>query len=326
MISQQEATDFLNNVLELPSDWPETLKADKLGFLKLFMRHHMTRVPFQNITMSVPPKDGSPRKNPDIAYIISNGLSGIGGSCIALNYFAKILFTALGLDAFVIQGSYGMAHVKGTHCMVVVKLSNDELYMVEVGGAYPILEPIALHKIPYKMMTAGGYWFEFREISKGRFGRYNIGGGLYGGDYVGKSESLQNDWYMVPKEFEDFDYPMQESYINPLSMMISGPLLLRYFFPGEFISEDADLNSNGKPTTEADMNSDFVVILNKRLIIGNCKERRIVRNFNTYLEMVPVIKKYFPKLQLSDIEEATQVYTVVEPMWEKSPPPRINLG
>jgi hypothetical protein len=326
MISEKEAIDFLNNVLELPSHWPETLEQDKLGFLKLFMKHQVTRVPFQNITMSLLPKNGCVRKNRDIPGIISNGLSGNGGCCIEMNYFTKILFTTLGLDAFVIQGSYVGAHIKGTHCILVVRLSHDELYMVEMGGAYPLIEPIPLHKLPLKTLTAGGYWYEFREISNGRFGRFSIGGGLYGGDYVGKLESLQNDWDMVPRRFEEFDYAMFESYANPVSMMITGPLLLRYFFPGEIVNEDLiDLNSNGKPRIEADTNSDFVFVFGKRLIIGNATARKIIKNFQTYQEMAPVIKKYFPKLKLAEIEEACQVYTEAEVRLAKSPAPKLNL-
>lgn len=127
--------------------------------------------------------DPEKRRRPTEEELIKQGLSGIGGCCLNLNFFTKILLQALGLDAFAIQGTHFMAPVDGTHCMCVVRLNNNEMYMVEVGAGYPFLDVVPMHKLPFRF-TAGGYINEFREISDGKIGRFQIGGGLYGGAYV----------------------------------------------------------------------------------------------------------------------------------------------
>lgn len=84
---------------------------------------------FQNVTLAaVEPKE---RVAPTEEDIITQGLSGIGGCCINLNFFVKILFQALGLEAYAIKGTHNFAPVEGTHCMVVVKLKDGNVYMVE---------------------------------------------------------------------------------------------------------------------------------------------------------------------------------------------------
>ena len=47
MVSYQEAKTFLENVLEFPKNWEDTLKNNKMEFLKMYMDHHQRRVPFQ---------------------------------------------------------------------------------------------------------------------------------------------------------------------------------------------------------------------------------------------------------------------------------------
>lgn len=127
--------------------------------------------------------DPDKRRRPTEEEIIHQGLSGIGGCCLNLNFFTKILMQALGLDAFAIQGTHFMAPVPGTHCMCIVRLNRNEMYMVEVGAGYPFLDVIPMHDLPFRF-TAGGYGNEFREMPDGKIGRFQIGGGLYGGPYV----------------------------------------------------------------------------------------------------------------------------------------------
>lgn len=124
------------------------------------------------------------RKNPKEDELIKEGLSGIGGCCINLNYFAKVLFEALGMVAYAIQGTHNHAPVPGTHCMVVVKVDNGDLYLVEVGGSFPILEPVPMQNLPFRILTAGGFPYEFRLTPEGLVGRYHLGGGLLQGKYV----------------------------------------------------------------------------------------------------------------------------------------------
>ncbi len=131
--------------------------------------------------------DPEERHRPTIEELIRQGLSGIGGCCLNLNFFTTILMQALGLDAFAIQGTHFMAPIAGTHCMCVVQLNDiDGMYMVEVGAGYPFVDVIPMQKLPFRF-TAGGYVNEFRRMVDGKIGRFQIGGGLYGGDYVSEN-------------------------------------------------------------------------------------------------------------------------------------------
>lgn len=53
MISYEDATAFLENILEFPKTWKKTFEDDKVGFLRLYMKHHVTRIPFQVILFCV---------------------------------------------------------------------------------------------------------------------------------------------------------------------------------------------------------------------------------------------------------------------------------
>jgi len=141
--------------------------------------------------------DFDSRKQPTVDDIIEKGLTGNGGCCIQLNFFTMLVLKALGLEAFAIQGTHFGAPVEGTHCMVVVKLSCDEIYLVEVGGAFPILEPINMCKLPVRIMAAGGFPYEFRHVSPGIIGRYHIGGGLLSGAFVNQLDSFSNFKFII---------------------------------------------------------------------------------------------------------------------------------
>lgn len=121
--------------------------------------------------------------------IANVGLSGKGGCCLHLNYFTKILFQAIGLDTYVVRGDHYCAPIAGTHCIVMVKLHERKFagtYMIEVGGAYPMLEPVPMDKerLPFKTLQAGGFPYEFREMDNGWIGKYHIGGGVVSGEFV----------------------------------------------------------------------------------------------------------------------------------------------
>jgi hypothetical protein len=68
--------------------------------------------------------------------------------------------------------------------MVIVRVDDENMYLVEVGGAFPILDPVPMQNLPFKILCAGGFPYEFRQLSDGWIGRYHIGGGLLGGKYV----------------------------------------------------------------------------------------------------------------------------------------------
>lgn len=127
--------------------------------------------------------DPEKRRRPTEKELIDQGLRGIGGCCLNLNFFTKIVLQSIGLDAFAIQGTHFMAAVDGTHCMCIVRLNENEMYMIDVGAAYPFLDVIPMQNLPFRF-TAGGYVSEFRQMEDGKIGRFQIGGGLYGGAYV----------------------------------------------------------------------------------------------------------------------------------------------
>lgn len=122
--------------------------------------------------------------------LINVGLAGRGGCCIHLNYFSKLVLQALGLESFVVRGDHYTAVTAGTHCILFVKLHSppDQVgtYMVEVGGAYPMLEPVSMdkEKLPIKMLQAAGFPYEFREFAPGWIGKFHLKGGILGGAYV----------------------------------------------------------------------------------------------------------------------------------------------
>lgn len=130
--------------------------------------------------------DPSSRRPPTEEEVISAGLSGKGGCCINFNYFAGLVLSAVGLDSFLIQSTHANAPVAGTHCMLGVRLgpSGGSIYVVELGGAFPILEPVPMSGLPFRITSAAGWPYEFREVEPGLVARFQLDGGLLTGKYV----------------------------------------------------------------------------------------------------------------------------------------------
>jgi len=319
MISYHQAKTFLDDVLELPAGWEGTQQNDPLEFLRLFLEHHARHIPFQNVTMAAVKKEK--RAAPTEEDIITQGLSGIGGCCINLNFFTKILFKALGLDSHAIKGTHNFAPVEGTHCMVVVKLGDGNVYMVEAGGAFPILDPVPMQNLPFRILSAGGFPYEFRQISDDLVARFHIGGGLLGGQYVDdKTEMKRTSWDMISREFSEFDHPMFETFTNPVnSALLRGPMMCRYFFPEEVdkMLQEELAPKNGTTathdfpalTTKSDV---FVFAFKRRLIIGDALARRLVKEYENYKEMAPDLIKYFPMLDPAEVDKACEAWSEFE--------------
>lgn len=127
---------------------------------------------------------------PSYESIITNGLTGRGGSSIQINYFAKLVLQAIGLDAFVVRGDSYPEPIPGSNCILMVNLrintKDGGVYLVEVGGAYPILEPVPMNpkRLPYRTTQAVGFPYEFREIAPGWVGKFHLEGGIMGGKFV----------------------------------------------------------------------------------------------------------------------------------------------
>ena len=129
---------------------------------------------------SCPPEN---RRVPTIEEMVKlTGLAARGGLCFQLNYFFKLLLNSLGYTAFTIAGTVGVN--KGDHIMTIVKFSEHEMYLIDVGCGNPTKDIVPLHKLPFTAKAAGSYFYEFRQIGDGQYARYQVGGGLLFGDYV----------------------------------------------------------------------------------------------------------------------------------------------
>lgn len=134
--------------------------------------------------------DEEKRWIPSETDLVNVGLAGRGGCCIHLNYFSKLVLQEIGLESFVGRGDLYSAMTAGTHCLLFVKLYSPAeqtgTYMVEVGDAYPLLEPICMdkEKLPYRTLQAAGFPYEYREFAPGWIGKFHLKGGLLGGAYV----------------------------------------------------------------------------------------------------------------------------------------------
>ncbi|CAL8109671.1 unnamed protein product [Orchesella dallaii] len=250
MLSYEQAVNFLERDLGMPHTWRELLYNNPLEFLTLYMKRHAIRIPFQNIQMAA--VDPDQRWFPSESDIVSNGLAAKGGCCIHLNYFTKLVFQSIGLNSFVVRGDHYQAPIAGTHCLVMVSLEGPKahgVYMVEVGGAYPILEPIPMQRLPYRTLQAGGFPYEFREIAPGWIGKFHLGGGLMGGKFTDKGEVLRTSWDLKPRGFWEFDYPMLETFTKPCySALLKNPMMYRFFTNKEFRKLFPELpeNTNGE--------------------------------------------------------------------------------
>ncbi|ODN01570.1 putative acetyltransferase YvcN [Orchesella cincta] len=250
MLSYEQAVYFLESVLGMPHTWRELLYNKPLEFLTLYMKRHAVRLPFQNIEMAA--VDPDQRWFPSESDVVSIGLAGKGGCCIHLNYFTKLVFQSIGLNSFAVRGDHYQAPVAGTHCLVMVSLEGPNahgIYMVEVGGAYPILEPIPMQRLPYRTLQAGGFPYEFRLIAPGWIGKFHLGGGLMGGKFADKGEVLRTSWDLKPRSFWEFDYPMLETFTKPCySALLKNPMMYRFFTNKEFRKLFPELpeNMNGE--------------------------------------------------------------------------------
>ena len=161
---------------------------------------YMTFYLFQkNIELvSVSPEN---RHVPTIQEIVhESGFSGTGGLCFQLNYFFKLLLQFLGYAVFAIAGTIGVTI--GSHIMLVVKMSEDEMYLIDVGCGNPTSQLVPLHLLPFRTIAAGSYYYEIRKISEGQYARYQVGGGLFFGDYVSfiKNVKKTNAFYAINKK------------------------------------------------------------------------------------------------------------------------------
>ncbi len=103
--------------------------------LTALIRRLLARVPFQNLCMLA-----GPRRAPTRAEIRDDMLSGRGGPCGHMNPFFAALLHELGYRVALVAGTMQQPDC---HIAMLVTLGGERLW-VDVGNAFPYLEPIAL--------------------------------------------------------------------------------------------------------------------------------------------------------------------------------------
>lgn len=102
----------------------------------------------------------------------------------------------------------------------------------------------------------------------------------------------------------------------PNSGLLKTNYFCRYFFPGEYEDLYPEFNNHShrtlSPPKKSDTPVDYIFIFKRRIVIGDIVSRKNVRQFDTYLEMVPEIEKCFPKLKLEDIQKAMDLFSTIE--------------
>jgi len=298
MLSSVQVSQFLQNTIGF-KDWETVLFLDKLEFLNKFLRHFIKNIYFQNVTMtSIAAED---RRAPsDISEIIERGLSGKGGVCIDLNYFANLILTSLGFNCICVQGTYTTSSIIGNHCATIVELSSEEKYLVDVGNILPGLKLIPMHNLPFSFV-GGGLIHEWRHCDDGVYRRYQIGGKLFtvnNDDKPNKTEETRVEIYPETKTLDDFKDPMNDVFTNmDRSFLLNTPFLFRYL-------DDLD-----------DENSTFVYIWGTKLLTGDKNSRKVTK-FANLKELGNVIEKYFPKLDKLELQNSMKHF---EDVYRSSP-------
>ncbi|XP_022099497.1 uncharacterized protein LOC110984021 [Acanthaster planci] len=140
-LSQSEATDFLEGVLQLTAPL-ENLAKDRVGFLRKVITAFLGSIPFQSLTTIATPKPE--RRALTFPEIKASMMARVGGLCFEMNYFMKALLEALGFEVYHVGAS--ISGRPNNHLVTVVKslVLPGDLHLVEVGCGYPTFEPISL--------------------------------------------------------------------------------------------------------------------------------------------------------------------------------------
>jgi len=87
-----------------------------------------------------------------------------GGVCIHQNQFLNTGPPSLGFPTpFTTAGKCmgSDSESEGNHCMCILKISDEEIYALDVGCGQPVDEPIPLHKLPFQGVYAS-FHYEYR--------------------------------------------------------------------------------------------------------------------------------------------------------------------
>jgi len=117
------------------------------------------------------------------------GLSGVGGVCINHNVFVTYLLRHVGFNAEMISSKFADSD-HDTHTLCLIRLSDEEIYLIDIGCALPFEEPIPLHKLPYSNVSAG-FRYEYRYCKEmNEYSRWQLDGTFFKGKFVKKNWSF----------------------------------------------------------------------------------------------------------------------------------------
>lgn len=87
--------------------------------------------------------------------------------------------------------------------------------------------------------------------------------------------------------------------------------------------EDSDEEDEYEVVTEEEIESDedddledpknFIFIFKRKVIVGDAKSRKVIKNYNSNEEMAVEIKKYFPRIPTKVVDKAIQTFNLYEP-------------
>lgn len=252
----------------------------------------------QNVLMAaVPPEQ---RAGPTIEQLIENGFSGRGGCCYQLNYFLHLILVALEFDTIVISGTF-IPGIQDCHLMTIVRLDENEEYLLDVACGNPLDVPIPLHQLPYKRTILDDkeidISYEYRPLTtpiefanvEDDHGRFQVGGSLFLGEYKHEpKERVRFTFSKIPRTFDYFQYPMHDIFTVP-NEFLRHPFLFRYL-KHEFTEPE---------------DTEWVLIYGLYTMIGG-KNGRKVTTYKTYEAIEEVIWKYFPGLDKEQVKKSME--------------------
>jgi arylamine N-acetyltransferase len=123
-----------------------------LDGLRLIVRRHLCRVPFENISkLLLFGLEGAGRPVTADEFLDGIEYHDLGGTCYSNNPFLAELLRGLGYDVDLLGADMSTPNV---HTVIRVRIGPAE-YHVDTGYAAPFYEPIALDDLPYEIIRGG---------------------------------------------------------------------------------------------------------------------------------------------------------------------------
>jgi len=290
---------FLKQVLGMRGDVKALFLKDQLALLKDIVKAYLIRIPFQNVTNmgQLRPVDRGRVNMRDFA--VAN-FTGVGGLCGHNNVFMKYMLETIGYDVDILSGTVLRSKVPGAHIVTLVRIpphkigrGKEKRYIVDVGCATAIHEPILLDELPYQGRAGGlNYRYQWMDGMQKTMQRINEAGDAIGGpkpsDFI---NPMNNEIHMSPSNIPYVKQRLDLIFLDPFSHPVHQTLFaFRYL-------------SIGKNDFEG-------VCIAGTKVIKFTKETRTVENYESYSNMGPVVKQYFPMFSKASIDTALSMFAI----------------